>query len=113
MSFDPKYDDSKKENTLYLGAVKTNESGTKYRSAEILFNADTMPLEKAQETNDKVTAKIEDCILLYKTDSGQQKIQCWIEKYNNFSITHGLRISRRTKKGVYANQEICLNLDAQ
>lgn len=112
MSFDPKYDDLKKENILYLSAVKTNDSGAKFRNAEILFNADTMPLEKTQETDDKVIATIEDCILLYKTNGGQQKIQCWIEKYNDLSITHGLRISRRTRKGVYANQEICLNLEA-
>ena len=70
-------------------------------------------LEKFKETNNPVNASIIDDVILYKTESGQQKIHCWIEEYKDgLPYLHGLRISRRTTKGTYACQEICLNLEA-
>lgn len=112
--FNPIYDDNKKEDVLYLGEVKRNsKSSSRYRKAEILFNADEMPLEKFKETDNPVNASIIDDVVLYKTESGQQKIHCWIEEYKDgLPYLHGLRISRRTTKGTYACQEICLNLEA-
>jgi hypothetical protein len=107
------YDDNKIEDCFYLGEVKSNKYWKKYRKAEILFNADEMPLEKVREIDDIVKANIIEDVLLYKTESGQQKIQCWIEEYKEgMSITNGLRISRRTKNGVYSGQEVCLNLSS-
>lgn len=112
MSAFNEYDDNKKEDYIYLSEVKAND-GKEFRKAELLLNADGMPLEKTNETNQTVKATIVQDITLYETSTGQQKIHCWIEKYKNGKpFTMGLRIARRTKKGVYGGQEICLNLDA-
>jgi hypothetical protein len=113
--FDPQYDDNKEEDVLYLGKVNTNKnSGTRYRKAEILFSADKMPLQKFKETKKIVKAEVLNDIVLYETGSGQQKIHCWIEEYKSGELPYinGLRISRRTSKGTYASQEICLNFEA-
>lgn len=111
--FNPTYDDNKIENMLYLGKVITDKTNKQYRRAEIIINAGELPLEKTKETDDCIKAKIINDVVLYKTLGGQQKIHCWIEKYpNGYPFITGLRLSRRTKKGSFAKQEICLNPEA-
>ena len=105
------YDDNKLEDVIYLGQVQSQE-GKKYRHAELLFNIDEVFLEKTK-LGEEVSAKIIESILLHKTDGGQQKIYCWVEEYSKgHSFTHGLHICRRTSKGVYGGQEICLDIES-
>lgn len=111
MSFS-EYDDNKLEDVLYLGEVCEQEDGKKYRKAELIFNMDEVCLEKVK-SQDVISANIVEDLLLYKSSGGQQKIFCWIEEYKQgHPFTYGLRISRRTAKGVYGGQEICLDLEA-
>lgn len=110
MSFN-QYDDNKVEDCIYLGQVK-DKNGKKYRHAELLFNMDETFLENAN-SDDTISAKITNSVLLHKTSGGQQKVYCWIEEYGNGqSSTSGLRICRRAKKGVCGEQEICLNSES-
>lgn len=105
------YDDNKLENVIYLGKANVKD-GKKYRHAELLFNMDEVPLEK-HKTGEEIPAKIVDSVLLHKTGGGQQKVYCWIEEYKQgLPFTQGLHICRRTAKGVYDGQEICLDIES-
>lgn len=117
--FDPKYDDNKKDYIWYLGRKNKNESsGDEYRKVETVIDyVKTYVSEKnlnkeEQQDSVEVNFKIKDNIILYETESGQQKIHCWLLENQNTKYINALRISRRTEKGVYGAQEITLTGEA-
>lgn len=108
LDFEPRYDDNKKEDTIYIGKRITKDitDGT-YRSVQLIISQEEDYMEKKE--NKKEEFKIRDVINLYKTDGGQQKIACWLLEDVKGKYINGLHISRRTDKGLYSSQEITLN----
>jgi hypothetical protein len=111
--FDPEYDDNKPENKILSGRVKVDSDGNKMRKVQLLHASDMHTSEKAFEGGISKTYTIKNDIELYTSDKGQQKIHCWlIEHDDGTRKTNGIRLSRRTKKGLYGDQEITLSADA-
>lgn len=127
LSFNPEFDDNKKEDTIYIGKSKTDSELKKsYRSVSViipeekgLLSEKSFKVEELQreyfpgENEDFISESQEfnigNSITLYSSPSGQQKIACWLlEDLEGKGIT-GLHIARRTKKGVYATQEVTLS----
>lgn len=117
--FNPRYDDNKKDHIWYLGRKYKNESSDdEYRKIETIVNYEKTylskkNLNKQEKVNSKeVNFKIKDDVVLYETESGQQKIHCWLLESQNTKYINCLRIARRTQKGVYGSQEIVLTGEA-
>lgn len=115
--FDPIYDDNKKTNVWILGK-KEGDDDKKYRKIETIidyvntFLSEESLTKEEKEKSEEVTFKIKDEIVLYETPSGQQKIHAWLLENANTKNVNSLRISRRTKKGVYGSQEVTLTGEA-
>lgn len=115
--FDPIYDDNKKANVWILGK-KEGADDEKYRKIESIIDYVNTYLSKEsltkeeKENSREVTFKIKDEIILFETQTGQQKIHAWLLENTNTKYINSLHISRRTKKGVYGSQEITLTGEA-
>ena len=110
--FDPKYDDLKKEKVFYLGR---RPEGENYRRLEVINNYIDGFIENKRETEEEsvpVEFGIKDSIVLHTSNSGQQKIFCWLLESNGIKSISAVHISRRTKKGVYGSEEITLTGEA-
>ena len=110
--FDPKYDDNKKEDVIYVGKEnKRDETKGRYRSMEIISSQeDSMLTEKNKDANSSpVDFNILSKETLYVTNGGQIKVFCWLLEDGERRGITALHISRRTSKGVYGTQEVTLN----
>lgn len=127
LSFNPDYDDKKKEDTIYVGKSKTDSDLKKsYRSVSVIipeeigllteksFKVEELQREYYSDEEQKFMPEVKNfnignSITLYSSPSGQQKIGCWLLEDSEGKGITGLHIARRTKKGVYASQEITLS----
>ena len=110
MGFDPQYDDDKISEVLYVGKDIQKLDGSSYRKAEIIIDQEENYLSNKNKERGSALVKfsIKDDVVLYSSDSGQQKIHCWLmESVDKRSIS-AINISRRTGKGVYGSQEVTL-----
>lgn len=112
--FEPQYDDSKLTDALYVGKENIKPDGSSYRKLEVIIDQKENYLsEKSKEQGaTPVEFSIKDDVILYCSDSGQQKIHCWLIESSGSKSINAISISRRTKKGVYGSQEITLTIDA-
>lgn len=110
MGFEPKYDDNKKNNTIYFGKSIKKPDGTSYRHVEVLIDEEESYLsEKNKEPNSTpVDFIVKDKIELYRSPGGQQKVSCWLIENSSEKYINALHISRRKSKGVYGSQEITI-----
>lgn len=112
--FDPKYDDNKEKDNVYIGKLlhSKSELGTAHRIAELIIDSNNILSESAETQPIKNNYKIEESVILYETGKGEQKYFCWLLKgYENNNIS-ALHISRRKGKKCYGDQEIVLNAEA-
>lgn len=127
LGFNPKYDDKKLENEIYVGKLNKNSfSDSTYRSVSVIIPEEVgLVTEKNQKVeelqrkyiddndSDFVSEKVEfnvvKEIILETSPSGQQKISCWLLDDKGRKSIRGLHIARRTKKGVYSNEEVTLS----
>lgn len=112
--FNPKYDDKKVENVIYFGEAIPKSDSSTYRKVELIIDEDETYLsEKNKELPSKATEFIiKDSITLFKSEGGQQKIQCWLLETPYGKDVQAINISRRTGKGVYGSQEVTLTFKA-
>jgi len=97
--FNPEFDDKKEKNTVNLGFKKVKEDGKSYRMLDLML----------EPKNDYEIVEEKDKILLYKTESGRQKIYCWLfEGIDGRKGFGALKIAKVTGKGVYGGQEVIL-----
>ena len=107
-SFNPKYDDNKKDGVIYIDRViKNSPSSNEYRAIYTLIDEEKTFLTKKNTTipQKKVKFDIIKEEVLYESPGGQQKIFCWLTESNKYTA---IRIARRTNKGVFGSQEITL-----
>ena len=111
--FEPQYDDYKTNDRLYVGKENSDSLGFNYRKLELFLEQNTDFLsEKNADNNAPVSFNIKDEVILHSTDSGQQKIHCWLMESKDSKAINALHISRRTGKGVYGSQEVTLTADS-
>lgn len=117
-AFNPKYDDNKKEDIIYLRPVKTNNLSEKYRKIEMLYDEELYLNEKVSDTEKNGIMHLKDKhIAIAVGEGGQQKIYCNLVEYHPDDWdkygkrgTLAFKIARRTSKGVYGSEEITLTL---
>ena len=107
--FNPKYDDNKVKDTIYVGKKLSpqTENGKEHRIVEMIIDTDNTLSEK--EIGEKKEYIVEEKITLYETKGGEQKYCGWLIRENDENILTGLRISRRIGKKTYGEQEVILN----
>jgi hypothetical protein len=112
--FNPEFDDYKASNVLYVGKENKKSDGSIYRKLEVILDQGANYLSDKNKEHESTPIKfsIKDDIILYSSDSGQQKIHCWLMESDNNRSINAINISRRTGKGVYGSQEVTLTLDA-
>ena len=127
LGFNPNYDDKKVENEIYIGKSITDEELEKsYRSVSVIIQEELgllseknykieekqreyLPNEDKEFVAEKEEFNISKSLTLYTSPSGQQKFACWLLTDKDSKGITGLHISRRTKKGVYSNEEVTLS----
>lgn len=111
--FEPKYDDYKEADVIYVSKENTNSFGEAYRKAETIINQEkNYTTDKNKEIDSKsVEFDVKEKATLYETNGGQQKIQCWLIESSGKRYVQAIHISRRTGKGVYGTQEITLTFE--
>jgi hypothetical protein len=121
IQFDPKFDDKKENDYLYLRPhIWTDSYNAKHRKVELLYEEEINISEKRRTIEEGEKGKMqilkEFPVQLFR--GGQQKIVCDVVSYHpdDWEIygkkgTLAIKIARRCKKGVYGNQEITLTLE--
>lgn len=107
--FNPKYDDNKIKDTIYIGKklAPPAEKGREHRIVEVIIDTDKTLSEK--EIGEKKEYMVEEKITLFETEGGEQKYCGWLIREKEKNILTGLRISRRIGKKTYGEQEVILN----
>lgn len=110
-SFNPKFDDNKKDGKIYIGKKIEKEDGDNYRKAEAICDyGNTYTEEQYNLEQQSLEFKISEKIKLFESPTGQQKYWCWLVETEGGNKTSGLHICRRTSKGnIYNEQEVTLN----
>lgn len=126
LGFNPKYDDNREENKIYIGkSITDKELEKSYRCVSViipdekgLLSEKNLKIEEEQRKyfdednkefiSEKIDFNVVDGITLGTSSSGQQKFACWLLEDKENKGIRGLHIARRTKKGVYSNQEVTL-----
>lgn len=110
-SFNPEFDDNKKDGKIYIGKKIEKEDGDNYRMAEAICDyGNTYTEEQYNLEQQSLEFKISEKIKLFESPTGQQKYWCWLVETEGGNKTSGLHICRRTSKGnIYNEQEVTLN----
>lgn len=110
-SFNPEFDDNKKDGKIYIGKKIEKEDGDNYRKAEAICDyGNTYTEEQYNLEQQSLEFKISEKIKLFESPTGQQKYWCWLVETEGGNKTSGLHICRRTSKGnIYNEQEVTLN----
>lgn len=110
-SFNPEFDDNKKDGRIYIGKKIEKEDGDNYRMAEAISDYGNTYTEEQYELNQQsLDFKISEKVKLFESPTGQQKYWCWLVETEEGNKTSGLHICRRTSKGnIYNEQEVTLN----
>lgn len=110
-SFNPNYDDNKKDGRIYIGRKIEKEDGDNYRMVEAISDYGTTFTEEQYTLEQQsLEFKISEKIKLFESPTGQQKYWCWLVETEDGNRTSGLHICRRTSKGnIYNEQEVTLN----
>ena len=126
LGFNPKYDDNREENKIYIGkSITDKELEKSYRCVSViipdekgLLSEKNLKIEEEQRKyfdednkefiSEKIDFNVVDGITLGTSSNGQQKFACWLVEDKENKGIRGLHIARRTKKGVYSNQEVTL-----
>jgi len=111
--FDPKYDDNKKSDIIYIGKDNEKSNGSSYRKIEVIVDQEKSYLsDKNKEIcSTPVKFSVKEDVILFCSSGGQQKIHCWLVESDGQKSITAIHISRRTEKGVYGSQEITLTVD--
>lgn len=114
MGFDPQYDDDKISDALYVGKDNQKPDGSSFRKVEVLIDQEENYLSSKNKENGSTLVKfsIKEDVVLYRSNSGQQKIHCWLMESADSQSINAINISRRTGKGVYGSQEVTLTSGA-
>lgn len=110
-SFNPEFDDNKKDGRIYIGNKIEKEDGDNYRMAEAISDyGNTYTEEQYTLGQQSLEFKISEKVKLFESPTGQQKYWCWLVETEDGNKTSGLHICRRTSKGnIYDEQEVTLN----
>lgn len=112
--FNPEFDDNKTTGVLHVSKDIGKADGSGYRKIEILIDQEENYLSERNKEYESTPVKFfnKEEEILYRSDSGQQKIHCWLMESDDNRSINAINISRRTGKGVYGSQEVTLTADA-